>query len=106
MSAEHDDQDTELVEHQQLNRGAGLQTYESNVPLYKILNNLFSPHNLHELYGFPYVSVELTPPYISPIFIPSFNLYDPISCIDNHADENKGTINLCSGQSHDGSSPF
>ena len=33
MSAEHDDQDIELVEHQQLNRGAGLQTYESNVPL-------------------------------------------------------------------------
>ena len=33
MSVEHDDQDIELVEHQQLNRGAGLQTYESNVPL-------------------------------------------------------------------------
>ena len=33
MSAEHDDQDIELVEHQQLNRGAGLQTYESNVPV-------------------------------------------------------------------------
>ena len=33
MSAEHDDQDIELVEHQQFNRGAGLQTYESNVPL-------------------------------------------------------------------------
>ena len=33
MSSEQDDQDIELVEHQQLNRGAGLQTYESNVPL-------------------------------------------------------------------------
>ena len=33
MSAEHDDQDIELIEHQQFNRGAGLQTYESNVPL-------------------------------------------------------------------------
>ena len=33
MSAEHDDQDIELIEHQQLNRGAGLQTDESNVPL-------------------------------------------------------------------------
>ena len=33
MSAEQDDQDIELIEHQQLNRGAGLQTYESNVPL-------------------------------------------------------------------------
>ena len=32
-SAEQDDQDIELIEHQQLNRGAGLQTYESNVPL-------------------------------------------------------------------------
>ena len=33
MSSEQDDQNIELVEHQQLNRGAGLQTYESNVPL-------------------------------------------------------------------------
>ena len=33
MSAEQDDQDIELIEHQQFNRGAGLQTYESNVPL-------------------------------------------------------------------------
>ena len=33
MSAEHDDQDIELIEHQQFNRGAGLQIYESNVPL-------------------------------------------------------------------------
>ena len=33
MSAEHDDQVIELIEHQQFNRGAGLQTYESNVPL-------------------------------------------------------------------------
>ena len=33
MSAEHDDQDIELIEHQQYNRGAGLQTYKSNVPL-------------------------------------------------------------------------
>ena len=33
MSSEHDDRDIELVEHQQFNRGAGLQTYESNVPL-------------------------------------------------------------------------
>ena len=33
MSAEEDDQDIELVEHQQFNRGAGLQTYPSNVPL-------------------------------------------------------------------------
>ena len=33
MSAEHYDQDIELVEHQQLNCGAGLQTDESNVPL-------------------------------------------------------------------------
>ena len=31
MSTEHDDQDIELIEHQQLNRGARLQTYESNV---------------------------------------------------------------------------
>ena len=33
MSAEHDDQDIELIEHQQFNRRAGRQTYESNVPL-------------------------------------------------------------------------
>ena len=33
MSAEQDDQDIELIEHQQFNREAGLQTYESNVPL-------------------------------------------------------------------------
>ena len=33
MSAEQDDQDIELVEHQQFNRGAGLQTYPSNVSL-------------------------------------------------------------------------
>ena len=34
MSAEHDDQDIELVEHQSMNpRGAGLQTYPSSVPL-------------------------------------------------------------------------
>ena len=33
MSLEQDDKDIELVEHQQFNRGAGLQTYESNVPL-------------------------------------------------------------------------
>ena len=33
MSAEHDDQDIEVIEHQQFNRGAELQTYESNVPL-------------------------------------------------------------------------
>ena len=33
MSAEHDDQDIELIEHQQFNREAGLQTYESNVRL-------------------------------------------------------------------------
>ena len=33
MSAEQDDQDIELIEHQQFNCGAGLQTYESNVPL-------------------------------------------------------------------------
>ena len=33
MSAEHDDQVIELIEHQQFNRGAGLQIYESNVPL-------------------------------------------------------------------------
>ena len=33
MSAEQDDQEIELMEHQQFNRGAGLQTYESNVPL-------------------------------------------------------------------------
>ena len=33
MSAEQDDQDIELIEHQQFNRGAGLQTCESNVPL-------------------------------------------------------------------------
>ena len=33
MSAEQDDQDIELIEHQQLNRGAGLQPYESNVPM-------------------------------------------------------------------------
>ena len=32
-SAEQDDHDSELIEHQQFNRGAGLQTYESNVPL-------------------------------------------------------------------------
>ena len=29
MSGEHDDQDIELIEHQQFNRGAGLQTYVS-----------------------------------------------------------------------------
>ena len=33
MSSEQDDQEVELLEHQQFNRGAGLQTYESNVPL-------------------------------------------------------------------------
>ena len=33
MSAEQGDQDIELVEHQQFNRGAGFQTYESNVLL-------------------------------------------------------------------------
>ena len=33
MSAEQDDQDIELVVHQQFNRGAGLQTYPSNVSL-------------------------------------------------------------------------
>ena len=33
MSSEQDDQDIELIEHQQFNRGAGLQIYESNVPL-------------------------------------------------------------------------
>ena len=33
MSSEQDDQEVELLEHQQLNRGAGLQTCESNVPL-------------------------------------------------------------------------
>ena len=33
MSSEQDDKDIELIEHQQFNRGAGLQTYESNVPL-------------------------------------------------------------------------
>ena len=32
-SSDHEDQDIELIKHQQLNRGAGLQTYESNVPL-------------------------------------------------------------------------
>ena len=32
-SSDHEDQDIEPIEHQQLNRGAGLQTYESNVPL-------------------------------------------------------------------------
>ena len=33
MSAEQDDQDIELVEHESINRGAGLQTYPSSVPL-------------------------------------------------------------------------
>ena len=33
-SSDHEDQDIELIEHQQLNCGAGLQIYESNVPLY------------------------------------------------------------------------
>ena len=33
MSAEQDDQGIELVEHQQFNRGAGLQTCPSNVPV-------------------------------------------------------------------------
>ena len=33
MSSEQDDQEVELVEHQQVNRGAGLQSYESNVSL-------------------------------------------------------------------------
>ena len=33
MSAEQDDKDIELVEHQKFNRGAELQTYPSNVRL-------------------------------------------------------------------------
>ena len=33
MSAEQDDQDIDLVEHQQSNRRTGLQTYPSDVPL-------------------------------------------------------------------------
>ena len=33
MSAEQDDQDIELVEHESINRGAGLQTCPSSVPL-------------------------------------------------------------------------
>ena len=44
-----------------------MQCWFGRIQMYKILNNLFSPHNLHELYGFPYVSVELTPPFISPM---------------------------------------
>ena len=36
-----------------------MQCWFGRIQMYKILNNLFSPHNLHELYGFPYVSVHL-----------------------------------------------
>ena len=47
MSSEQDDQVIELIEHQQFTHGAGLQTYESNVPLNidqeeRMLRQLFS----------------------------------------------------------------